>query len=179
MSLPFGDSENESSVIFEIDYKSSNYEIRVDLEAAHQRAWAALAKQGTWLTGAGRIAVARVTPDPPPDCELCQLQNAALSSAAVEGTHDSVTDLPAAYAEIIQRVTNDPTLLSKSSFEGAIASGLVETVYVKIVAVIGIVHSVDLFCRRLDISAPALPAPSSGQPTVFGRSVQNILITWL
>ena len=130
------------------------------------------------MTGAGRIAVARVTRHAP-DCELCQLQNAALFPSAVEGTHDSVTVLPAAYVEIIQRVTNDSTLLSKSWFEGVIASGLAEMVYVEIVAVIGIVHSVDVFCRRLDISAPALPAPASGQPTVFGRSVQNILITWL
>ena len=67
--------------------------------------------------------------------------------------------------EIIHRVTNDPTRLSKSWFEGVIASGLAETVYVEIVAVIGIVHSVDVFCRTLDISAPALPAPVSGQPT--------------
>ena len=100
-----------------------------------------------------------------PNCELCQLQNAALSPSAVEGTHDSVTDLPAAYVEIIHRATNDPTRLSKSWFEGVIASGLVETVYVKIVEEIGIVHSVDVFCRPLDISAPALPAPASGQPT--------------
>ena len=148
----------------EIDYKSSNYEIRADLEAAHQRAWAALAKPGTWLTGAERIAVARETRHAP-DCRLCQRQNAALSPSAVEGTHDSLTDLPAAYVEIIHRVTNDPTRLSKSWFEGVIASGLAETVYVEIVAVIGIVHSVDVFCRTLDISAPALPAPVSGQPT--------------
>ncbi|MEC8204366.1 MAG: alkylhydroperoxidase-related (seleno)protein, partial [Pseudomonadota bacterium] len=103
--------------MFEIDYKSSNYEIRADLEAAHQRAWAALAKPGTWLTGAERIAVARETRHAP-DCELCQRQNAALSPSAVEGTHDSVTALPAAYVEIIHRVTNDPTRLSKSWFEG-------------------------------------------------------------
>ena len=81
------------------------------------------------------------------------------------GTHDSVTDLPAAYVEIIHRVTNDPTLLPKSWFEGVIASGLAEKVYVEIVAVIGIVHSLDVFCRTLDISAPALPAPDLGQPT--------------
>ena len=116
------------------------------------------------MTGAGRIAVARVTRHAP-DCELCQLQNAALFPSAVEGTHDSVTVLPAAYVEIIQRVTNDSTLLSKSWFEGVIASGLAEMVYVEIVAVIGIVHSVDVFCRTLDIPAPALPAPVSGQPT--------------
>ena len=40
-----------------------------------------------------------------------------------------------------------------------------ETIYVEIVAVIQIVHSMDVFCRRFDISAPALPAPVSGQPT--------------
>ena len=62
-------------------------------------------------------------------------------------------------------MTHDPTRLSKSWFEGVIASGLAETAYVEIVAVIGIVHSVDVFCRTLDISAPALPAPVSGQPT--------------
>ena len=100
-----------------------------------------------------------------PDCELCQLQNATLSPSAVEGTHDSVTDLPAAYVEIIHRVTNDPTRLSKYWFERVIASGLAATVYAEIVAVIGIVHSVDVFCRTLDISAPALPAPDLGQPT--------------
>ena len=100
-----------------------------------------------------------------PDCELCQLQNAALSPSAVEGTHDSVTDLPPAYVEIIHRVIIDPTRLSKYWFECVIASGLAETVYVEIVAVIGIVHSVDVFCRTLDISALALPAPASGQPT--------------
>ena len=66
----------------EIDYKSSNYEIRADLEAAHQRAWAALAKPGIWLTGAERIAVARETRQAP-DCELCQRQNDALSASAV------------------------------------------------------------------------------------------------
>ena len=96
-----------------IDCKLSNYEIRADFEAAHQRAWAAFAKPGIWLTGTERIAVARETRHVP-DCELCQLQNAALFPPAVEDAHDSVTDLPAAYVEIIQRVTNDPTLLSKS-----------------------------------------------------------------
>lgn len=83
----------------------------------------------------------------------------------MEGTHSSVTALPTAYVEIIHRATNDPTRLSKYWFEGVIASGLAETVYVEIVAVIGIVHSVDVFCRTFGIFAPALPAPASGQPT--------------
>ena len=81
--------------------------------------------------------------------------------------------------EIIHRVTNDPTLLPKFWFEGVIASGLAETVYVEIVAVIGIVHSVDVFCRTLDIGSRRCQRPFQVNPPVFGRSVQNILIMGL
>ncbi len=45
-----------------------------------------------------------------------------------------------------------------------ISAGLHETHCVEIVGVIGIVFSVDVFCRTLEITAPELPALSPSEP---------------
>ncbi len=147
-----------------LNYNSAAIDIRKDLEAAHRWTWESLARPGTWLTGTERVAVALEVRNAL-HCELCRESLSALSPRTTPGTHDTAAELPQTYIDVIHRVTNDPARLSQDWFESVIAAGLPETHYVEIVGIIGIVFSVDVFCRTLDIAAPDLPAPSPGAPT--------------
>ena len=148
----------------EIRYQDAPFAIREDLTDAHRRAWASLARPGTWLTGAERVAVAAESRHAP-NCSHCREMKAALSPAAVQGTHDKATNLSDLYVEAIHRITYDPSRLTQRWFDDLIEAGLPETHYVEIVGVIGIVQSVDVFCRALDLPRPALPAPLDGTPS--------------
>src|SRR5215831_14051277 len=57
---------------------STGLTIRDDLSAAHARAWARIARPGTWWDGAARVAIAAETRQAP-RCALCRRRKEALS----------------------------------------------------------------------------------------------------
>lgn len=148
----------------DLDYSAVDVNIREDLTAAHRRAWTGLAEAGTWLTGGERVAVAREV-RAVAVCDTCRQSRTALSPNAVDDPHRQVSDLPELYVEVIHRVSADPSRLTRSWFDGVMAAGMPETHYVEIVGVIGVVFSVDVFCRTLGMSLPPLPDPVDGEPS--------------
>jgi len=60
-----------------LSFAGSDLTIRSDLIDAHEQAWAAIARPGTWLTGERRVAIAAEVRKAL-ECELCRRIQAAL-----------------------------------------------------------------------------------------------------
>src|SRR3954468_17636437 len=108
--------------------------MRTDLVEAHDRAWAAIAAPGTWLTSERRVAVAAEIRKAL-ECAHCAWIKAALSPNGLPGSHESLGKLGAAEVELIHRVVNDPGRLSESWSQSVLALGLAEGEYVEIVGI--------------------------------------------
>lgn len=138
--------------------------VREDLAAAHDRAWARLARAGTWWTGAERVAIAAEVRRAS-DCPLCTRRKAALSPYTVVGAHDGRGGLPASVVEVVHRVRIDPGRLTNAWYEGILAAGLPAEKYVETIGVIATVVAIDTFARGLGVTLRALPQPEPGTPT--------------
>ena len=146
--------------------------IRSDLVEAHDRAWAAIAAPGTWLTGERRVAVAAEIRRAR-DCPLCARIKAALSPYSVEGKHES------AEAELIHRVVNDPGRLSEKCAQSVLARGLSEGEFVEIVGLIAMVMMMDTCMQGLGLPERELPVPKSGAPTRYRPAGAKKKAAWL
>jgi len=145
-------------------YESSRDRIRPDLAEAHLRAWERIAKPGTWLTGAQRVAVAEETRRAG-DCELCRNRKAALSPRSVQGEHDHAGALPAPIVDEIHRVTTDAARLSQSWYQSLLEGGLSAEQYVEALGVAVCVISIDGFHRAMGLDPEPLPLPVEGEPS--------------
>jgi hypothetical protein len=143
---------------------SAHIHVREDLAAAHDRAWARLARAGTWWTGAERVAIAAEVRRAPA-CPLCARRKAALSPYTIGGAHDGHGSLPAPVVEVVHRVRTDPGRLTRSWYEGILAAGLSVEKYVETIGVIATVVAVDTFARGLGMPPRVLPQPEPGAPT--------------
>ena len=144
-------------------FAGSTLAVRGDLAESHQRAWAAIAAPGTWLTGARRVTVAAEIRRAR-DCTHCARIREALSPNGVPGAHESLGEVGAAEVELIHRVVNDPGRLSEKWSQDVLARGLAEGEYVEIVGVIAMVMMLDTFTRALGAQDRPLPAPEAGEP---------------
>ena len=140
------------------------FPVRDDLTAAYERAWAHLAQAGTWLDGERRLAIAAETRNAT-TCRLCRERAAALSPYAVDGVHDDLGVLPEPVVEAIHRIRTDSGRLTEGWFREVLDSGVAETDYVEIVAVISITTALDTLARGLGVPARTLPRPVEGEPT--------------
>lgn len=147
-----------------IDYSASPYPVRDDLVAAHGVAWARLAAPGTWWDGATRVAIAAET-RAARDCALCRERKAALSPNAVQGMHDTVSDLSPALIEVVHRIATDQSRLTQAFYETALANGIRDGEYVETVGVIATTLAVDGFTRAMGLPDFALPDPQPGEPS--------------
>lgn len=86
--------------------------IRQDIPAAIQRVWDNLARPGEWLTSAEKLAIAAEV-RAVQRCSLCRERKEALSPYAVNGSHDSASQLDPARIDAIYRVVTDPGRLWK------------------------------------------------------------------
>jgi hypothetical protein len=139
-------------------------DIRDDLAAAHARAWARIARPGSWWDGAARVAIAAETRHAS-SCALCRRRKEALSPLSVAGTHDSLGQLPDLVVEVAHRVRTDPGRLSERWYHSVLAAGLTEEQYVETVSVVAHVVAIDTMARGLGLEAPPLPRPESGSPS--------------
>ena len=145
--------------------------IRPDLTEAHERAWAAIAGPGTWLTGAERVAVAAEIRSAHA-CELCRRIKAALLPNSV-GAHDG------ARRELIHRVVNDPGRLSEKWVQSVLARGLSEGEYVEIVGLVAMVMMMDTFHLAFGLPLRELPDPKAGEPTRYRPAGAKKQAAWL
>jgi hypothetical protein len=147
-------------------YAAAPIPVRVDLAAAHERAWERIGRPGTWWDGAERVAIAAETRHAPA-CPLCRRRREALSPGAVEGRHDSLGDLPDPVVEVAHRLRTDPARLGERWFRELIAAGLGEEQYVETVSVVAHVVAIDTMARGLGLDPPPLPAPRPGPPSRY------------
>jgi alkylhydroperoxidase family enzyme len=136
--------------------------MRTDLVEAHDRAWAAIAGPGTWLTGERRVAVA-----------------AEVRKARDGAPCDTRGKLSEAEVELIHRAVGDPGRLSETWVQSVLARGLSEGEYVEIVGIIAMVMMMDAFAQGLGLPERALPAPMRGEPTRYRPAGAKKKAAWL
>lgn len=158
--------------------RSGDLPIRPDLVESHERAWAAIAAPGTWLTGERRVAVAAEIRNAR-RCEHCAQIKAALSPNAVKGEHTSLGALGSAEVELIHRVVSDPGRLSERWADSVLARGLTEGEYVEIVGIVAMVMMMDACTAALGIPETPLPAPRPGEPTRYRPAGAKKQAAWL
>ena len=159
-------------------FEASTLPVRADLVEAHERAWAAIAAPGTWLSGEQRLAVAAEI-RAAHACAHCARIKAALSPYSIEGTHASLGTVCPAQAELIHRVVNDPGRLTERWSESVVARGLDEGTYVEIVGVIAMVMIMDTSQRALGLPERALPVPAKGEPSRYRPAGAKKKAAWL
>jgi hypothetical protein len=155
--------------------------IREDLAAAHARAWARIARPGTWWDGATRVAIAAETRHAS-SCTLCQRRKAALSPLAIGGAHESLGRLPEPVIEVVHRVRTDPGRLSERWYRSVITDGLSEEQYVEVVSVVAHVVAIDTMAHGLGLDALPLPRPHPGSPTRYrpsGAKPGGAWVSWI
>ena len=145
--------------------------MRNDLVEAHDRAWAAIAAPGTWLSGERRVAVAAEIRKAR-ECALCARIKAALSPES-QASHDS------AEIELIHRVVSDPGRLSQRWADSVLARGLSEGEYIEIVGIVAMVMMMDTFTLALGLPERALPAAKPGEPTRYRPAGAKKKAAWL
>lgn len=150
----------------ELSYASSPVVVREDLAAAHRRAWDRLGKPGTWWNAETRVAIAAETRHAQ-GCDLCKQRKQALSPSMVQGSHDSLGDLPDYLVEMIHRIVSDPGRLTRTWYEGRLASGIADTEYVETVGIVAQVTAIDTFCRGIGLDPHPLPDPEPGEPSRY------------
>jgi alkylhydroperoxidase family enzyme len=148
------------------DYSSTSDAIRDDLALAHRQAWIHVAKAGSWLTGAERVAVADETRRAR-SCALCSERKAALSPFSVKGDHEHGGVLSQALVDAVHRVVTDAGRLSSTWYHSLLEDGLSPESYVEALGVVVLVVSVDEFHHAMGMPPEPLPAPLPGEPSGY------------
>src|SRR6516162_10795246 len=162
-------------------HASAPYPIRDDLAASQARAWAHIARPGTWWDGAARVAIAAQTRQAPL-CALCRRRKDAVSPMAIEGTHDSLGELPEIAVEVVHRVRTDPSRLGERWYRKVIGGGLTEGQYVEVVSVVAHTVAIDTMARGLGLEPTPLPAPEPGSPSHYrpkGAKPGSAWVPWI
>lgn len=137
--------------------------IRKDAYDALGAAWRRLGGPGAWLTGPQRVAVAAEARHAW-NCGLCRRRKDALSPYAVDGQHDDLGEVPAAWVDVIHRVVTDSGRLTRRWYQEARDAGVAEDEFVEIISVAIITTTVDAFAYGIGVDFPALPIASDGAP---------------
>ncbi|MBI05159.1 MAG: hypothetical protein CMI96_05015 [Pelagibacteraceae bacterium] len=148
----------------DMNYADAPFDIRGDLTFAHAATWDRIKSPGTWFDGETRVAIAAETRNAVKCC-LCLNRKDALSPITLEGTHDSLGELPEEMVEVIHRIVTDPGRLTQKWYQDRLESGLSAEKYVEILGVTCSTIAVDTFADAAGLSRRALPAPNPGQPS--------------
>ena len=135
--------------------------LRTDLVAAHEQAWAALARPGTWWTGHQRVelastALAAMTDDDP--------LPPWTAPSTVEGRLAGDLVAPAAAHDAIYRVAAHAGTLSEPWYR-QVSDELGDLPYVEIVGIACTVVAVVAFRRAVGLTPWELPRPLAGEPS--------------
>jgi len=140
------------------DFSQTPFTVREDLPQAFQDIWQKLRNPGSWFSAEDRLAVAHEVRCAR-HCELCAERSLALSPDAIEGTHSSQTNLPAAVVDAVHRITRDASRLSPSYLERFYAAGYSDAHYVELLGIVVAVVSIDAFHDALSLPHEPLPTP--------------------
>ena len=138
--------------------------VRDDLRDGHRLLLTHIRAPGTWWTGVDRVAIAAES-RAAARCGHCRARKGSLSPGAVQGKHDGPGTLPENVIDTVHRIRTDPARLSKSWFDGVMASGLDVARYVELVGVTTLLAGLDYFTWALGVPPFPLPAPLPGEPS--------------
>lgn len=133
------------------------------IRSAHNEGWQVISESGAFWTGRERVAMV-IEARAAQECTLCRERLSALSPYAIQGRHDSVTDLPTGLIELIHRLITDPQRITKRLFDETIDSGISAAEYVEAISVVCSSVIVDSTHKALDIDCPHLPDGSTEPP---------------
>ena len=153
-------------------YEETHYPVSHGVIERHDEAWRLIAAPGAFWTGAERVqmvAEARAATV----CVLCRQRKAALSPSAVDGQHDSVSDLPPVLIDMIHRMRTDPGRYTRTVFDGVLAAGISRERYIEAVSVVNAAVIVDTMHAALGLPLPDLPTPEPGPPT--GQAAPDVV----
>lgn len=139
---------------------------RDELLDAHARAWAWIAKPGTWLDGPTRIAVVREVRQAD-TCALCAARKDALSPYAVEGKHDDLDALDATHVEAVHRLATDSGRLSQAWLDQLGEDGLSDGAYIETAGIVAMTRMMDAFLWAAGAAPVDPPEPKAGEPTGY------------
>ncbi len=140
--------------------------VREQVVSAHRDYWRALASPGTWFNGAERVAIAAEVRNAL-ICPFCAERKAALSPYAVQGEHQTSSNLPPAVVDAVHRVITDQSRITQAYIDDNAAGGLSEERYVELVGIAVTVLSIDEFNRALGLPPEPLPEPQPGEPSQY------------
>ena len=145
-------------------YNTHPNAIRPTLRDSHQQAINTYAEAGTWFDGATRIAILKES-RAADECKLCATRKEALSPYAVDGEHDTVTELPGNIVEVIHRIKTDSGRVTHTWFKQMIESGMSQEEYIEIVGLVATAIILDSFSTGIGCELLQPPAAISGEPT--------------
>jgi hypothetical protein len=152
--------------------------MRQEIIAAHGRAWAWIARPGTWMDGRERVAVAaeaRLARS----CPLCEARKNALSPFSLQGEHNATGILPGNQIDAIHRLATDPGRLTRDWLYELFDDGLADGVYVESAAIVAMVACMDTFSFAVGVEEAALPEPLPGEPARYRPPGAKINDTWI
>ena len=153
--------------------------IRRDLVEAEERAWAWLAKSGTWLSASQKLAIAAETRHAL-GCRLCRERKDALSPYTVPGEHDRAGDmLSDTMVDIVHRIRTDSGRLTKTWYQKMLEHGVSDGEYVETIGVIATITALDTFGRAYGRATTALPQPVAGAPTRYRPAGAKHQLAWV
>ena len=104
-------------------YEHTDYPLRKHLVEAHEKVWENIAEPGPFWTGAERtsmVAESRAATS----CHLCEARRQELSPYAIDGAHNSETDLDDVIIDMIHRIRSDPGRITRNMFDQVMNAGI-------------------------------------------------------
>ncbi len=145
-------------------FENCSYPVRQATIEAYAEVWERLGESGPFWSGHDRMAIIREARQSLV-CDLCQRRLNALSPNAVDGDHDSVTDLPPVAIDVIHRIRSDPARMSKSVFDNALANGMTDNEYVELIGIVATSVVIDTLHQGLGLDVPETLPGSEAPPT--------------
>jgi hypothetical protein len=156
----------------------SEIPIRPDLVEAEERAWAWLARPGTWLDASQKLAIAAETRNAHL-CRLCRKRRDALSPYQVPGEHDSLGELSEAMVDVVHRIRTDSGRLTRTWYGQVLESGVSDGEYVETIGVIATITALDTFSRAYGCQQKGLPRPIPGAPSKYRPAGAKHQLAWV
>ena len=152
-------------------YEHTDYPLRKHLVEAHEKVWENIAEPGPFWTGAERtsmVAESRAATS----CHLCEARRQELSPYAIDGAHNSETDLDDVIIDMIHRIRSDPGRITRNMFDQVMNAGISPERYIEVVSVVNSSVIIDTLHAALGLPLAALPSPKPGEPT--GQPPANV-----
>ncbi|MCY4130168.1 MAG: alkylhydroperoxidase-related (seleno)protein [Gammaproteobacteria bacterium] len=145
-------------------FENCEYPIRQATVDAFAEVWRRLGESGPFWTGRDHMAMIREARQSF-ECELCRRRLEALSPNAVDGEHETVTDLSPVAVDVIHRIRTDPARMSRSVFENALANGMTDSEYIELIGVVATSVVIDTLHQGLGLPVPETLEGSDDPPT--------------